>query len=67
MLKKYSCGFGASIQRKLWPPGMYRAFLLNRDDRQGMPEFRRAAVRGMLQYGFWAIALGIYIHPECKT
>jgi hypothetical protein len=47
MLKKYSGGFGASIQRKLYTPGMYRAFILNKD-RQGMPEFRLAAVRGML-------------------
>ena len=66
-MKKYSGGFGASIQRKLYTPGMYRAFLLNIDDRQGMPEFRAAAVRGMLRYGFWARALGIYIHPECKN
>ena len=32
-----------------------------------MPEFRPAAVRGMLRYGFWARSLGIYLHPECKT
>ena len=32
-----------------------------------MPEFCPAAVRGMLRYGFSAIAFGIYIHPECKT
>ncbi len=66
-MKKYSGGFGASIQRKLYTPRMYRAFILNKDDRQGMPEFRPVAVRGMLRYGFWARSLGIYLHPECKT
>ena len=66
-MKKYSGGFGASIQRKLYTPGMYRAFILNTDDRQRIPEFRPAVVRGMLRYGFWARSLGIYIQPECKT
>ncbi len=66
-MKKYSGGFGASIQRKLYTPGMYRAFILNTDDRQGMPEFRPAVVRGMLRYGFRARSLGVYLNPECKN
>lgn len=51
----------------LWTAGMYGAFAPNKEDRQGMPEFRPTGVRGMLRYWFRAIALNIYPPQQCKT
>ncbi|MCC3406754.1 MAG: type III-B CRISPR module RAMP protein Cmr1 [Microcoleus sp. PH2017_10_PVI_O_A] len=56
-----------SYKFDLWTAGMYGAFAPNKKDRQGTPEFRPTAVRGMLRYWFRAIALGIYPLQQCKT
>jgi CRISPR-associated protein Cmr6 len=56
-----------SYKFELWTAGMYGAFAPNKEDRQGQPEFRPTAVRGMLRYWFRAIALGIYSPLQCKT
>lgn len=53
---------------QLWTQGMYGFNPPSKENKyQGTPEFRPAAIKGMLRYWFRAIALSLYSPELCKT
>jgi CRISPR-associated protein Cmr6 len=49
-----------SYEFELWTQGMYGSTPPTGQNRQGVPEFRPTAIRGILRYWFRAMALGLY-------